>query len=179
MLGVVIHAKFCCNNTKIYIRIVQQKGNLHWILVVNTKSLVGWSFWSYCMMGNSYCGIWYSLCKITCSWNISRKDYRWKRHDCLTGSRGYPVHVPSQWKMTLHCNISHWHLANERQCYIATSSLISWAHTENDPCGVRPIHPSWNILSLIWSNACFTDAYMYHSASLFFFCFFCLNESLP
>ena len=26
---------------------------------------------------------------------------------------------------------------NERQCYIVTSSLIGWAHTQNDPCWSR------------------------------------------
>ena len=27
-------------------------------------------------------------------------------------------------------------LANGRRCYIVTSSLIGWAHTQNDPCTV-------------------------------------------
>ena len=70
------------------------------------------------------------------------------------------VYVPSQWEMTLQCNIiSHWvststewfqqtctniiaifsgiilcmHPANERQHCNVTSSLIGWAHAQNDP----------------------------------------------
>ena len=35
-------------------------------------------------------------------------------------SRDYSVHMPSEWEMTL-------------QRYIVTSSLIGWAHTQNDP----------------------------------------------
>ena len=57
------------------------------------------------------------------------------------------VDVPSQWETTLHCNvISHW-LGTYKKwsqgsfCGCtqpmrddATSSLIGWAHTQNDPC---------------------------------------------
>ena len=28
--------------------------------------------------------------------------------------------------------------ANERQCYIVTSYLISWVHTQNDPYNTNP-----------------------------------------
>ena len=29
--------------------------------------------------------------------------------------------------------------ANERRCYNVTSSLIGWAHTQNEPCDFYPI----------------------------------------
>ena len=32
--------------------------------------------------------------------------------------------------------ILYMHPANERRCYIVTSSLIGWVHTQNDPCSV-------------------------------------------
>ena len=75
---------------------------------------------------------------------ISRKQRK--------NTRDHFVHAPSQWEMTLHCNvISHWlgaytkwslvhipgiilcmHLANERQCYKVTSSVIGWATMDQD-----------------------------------------------
>ena len=77
--------------------------------------------------------------------------------------RDHFVYVPSQWEMTLQCNvISHWLVtyigwthsrndscildimssglilglrpANERRCYKVTPSLIGWAQTQNQPC---------------------------------------------
>ena len=30
--------------------------------------------------------------------------------------------------------------ANERWCYIVTSSLIGWAHAQNDPCGYKLLY---------------------------------------
>ena len=56
------------------------------------------------------------------------------------------MNAPSQWEITLHCNvIPNWldvytsgiilwmRPANERWGYIVTSSLIGWAHTQHDP----------------------------------------------
>ena len=63
----------------------------------------------------------------------------------------YSVYGLSQWEKTLKCNVfSHWlspsihriiplsnilcmGSANERRRYSVTSSLIGWAHTQNDP----------------------------------------------
>ena len=62
----------------------------------------------------------------------------------LPFSRDHSVYVPSQWETTLQCNVvSHWPVtytkwsmcpANERLCYIVTSSLIGCVHAQNDPC---------------------------------------------
>ena len=44
--------------------------------------------------------------------------------------------------------------ANERRCYIVMSSLIGWAHTQNDPCVWFPtcliIYFAWNFYFSWW-----------------------------
>ena len=72
---------------------------------------------------------------------------------CFIKFRDHSVYASSQWEMALHCNtISHWLGAytewslkftlqwilcmrptNETWRYTVTSSLIGWAHTQNDP----------------------------------------------
>ena len=53
-----------------------------------------------------------------------------------------------------HCNAMmlnqgsflYMHSANERRRYIVTSSLIGWAHTQNDPCSMWEISSSLNYI---------------------------------
>ena len=40
--------------------------------------------------------------------------------------------------------------ANERWCYIVTSSLIGWAHTQNDPRIIVILNTNNNLNQFIW-----------------------------
>ena len=65
------------------------------------------------------------------------------------------VNAPSQWEVTLHCDVvSHWLgtcPANERRRYIVASSRIGWAHTQNDP---------WTLIVLaVWNYHCVSQVH--------------------
>ena len=82
-------------------------------------------------------------------YKLPAKHMTWIESKLWTGLEGclwdHFVYAPSQWETTLQWSIiSLWleligiilcmRLANERQCYNVTLSLICWAYTQNDPC---------------------------------------------
>ena len=89
-----------------------------------------------------------AYCNIHNSWDVMHERFIFFNHivrECFTSSKtDGKDHMKSKSNVFSY-NYLHWitqpfsgiilcmHLANERWCYIVTSSFIGWVHTQHDP----------------------------------------------
>ena len=92
------------------------------------------------------------------NWTRYETTYGWQQTNFLTIDNTkwtwYITIINNKIAHRRHTTVSHhfgprgdlcMHLANARRRYIATSSLIGWAHTQNAPCDRTKRWPYWTV----------------------------------